>query len=136
MNCYYSASSPRPVFCRFVQPVRFCYLSLKQWVVQFDNEKCYLSNYVLLMCTLAQPYTYPYSNALYISLLIIPCIIYYVTNKETLTLPLTYSNYMLYSQLWIDGIQLLETNDTFFFYLLDCVLLTSTPTPTLNLPLQ
>ncbi len=27
------------------------YLPLKQWVVQFDNEKCYLSNYVLLMCT-------------------------------------------------------------------------------------
>ncbi len=32
-------------------PVRFCYLPLKQWVVQFDNKKCYLSNYVLLMCT-------------------------------------------------------------------------------------
>ncbi len=27
------------------------YLPLKQWVVQFDNEKCYLLNYVLLMCT-------------------------------------------------------------------------------------
>ncbi len=33
-------------------PVRFSYLPLKQWVVQFDNEKCYLFNYVLLMCTL------------------------------------------------------------------------------------
>ncbi len=30
--------------------VRFRYLPLKQWVVQFDNEKCYLLNYVLLMC--------------------------------------------------------------------------------------
>ncbi len=28
-------------------PVRFCYLPLKQWEVQFDNEKCYLLNYVL-----------------------------------------------------------------------------------------
>ncbi len=32
-------------------PVRFSYLPLKQWVVQFDNEKCYLLNYILLMCT-------------------------------------------------------------------------------------
>ncbi len=32
-------------------PVRFCYLPLKQWEVQFDNKKCYLSNDVLLMCT-------------------------------------------------------------------------------------
>ncbi len=32
-------------------PIRFSYLPLKQWVVQFDNEKCYLLNYVLLMCT-------------------------------------------------------------------------------------
>ncbi len=31
--------------------VRFCYLPLKQWVVQFDNEKLYWLNYVLLMCT-------------------------------------------------------------------------------------
>ncbi len=28
----------------------FAYLPLKQWV-QFDNEKFYLLNYVLLMCT-------------------------------------------------------------------------------------
>ncbi len=31
-------------------PVRLCYLPLKQWVVRFDNEKCYLLNSVLLMC--------------------------------------------------------------------------------------
>ncbi len=30
-------------------PIRFCYLPLKQWEVQFDNEKCYLLNYVLWM---------------------------------------------------------------------------------------
>ncbi len=31
--------------------VRFCYLPLKQWVVQFNNKKCYLLNYDLLMST-------------------------------------------------------------------------------------
>ncbi len=81
-------------------PVKFSYLPIKQWVVQF--EKCCLSNYVLLMCT-------PTTN---------------------LNLPLqlcTYSNYMLYSR---------KPTINIFFYLLDCVLLTSKPTPTLNLPLQ
>ncbi len=43
--------------------VDLCYLTLKQWVVQFNNEKCYLLNYVLLIVHLPQPYTYPYSNA-------------------------------------------------------------------------
>ncbi len=32
-------------------PVRFSYLPLKQWVVQFDNEKYYQLNYILLICT-------------------------------------------------------------------------------------
>ncbi len=32
-------------------PVRFCYLPLKQWVVQFNNKIFYRLNYVLLMCT-------------------------------------------------------------------------------------
>ncbi len=62
-------------------PVRFCYLPLKQKVVQFDNEKCYLLNYDLLMST---PTT-------------------------TLNLPLQQckcSNYLLYS---LEGIQLPET---------------------------
>ncbi len=31
--------------------VDLSYLPLKQWVVQFDNEKYYLLNYILLICT-------------------------------------------------------------------------------------
>ncbi len=50
---------------------------------------------------------------------------------------LIYSNYMLYSWLWIEGIHLVpETNNKYILYLLDCVLLRYTPTPTLNLPLE
>ncbi len=45
-------------------PVRFCYLPLKQWVVQFDNEKCYLLDCVLLTSTPTQtPKLTPYCNA-------------------------------------------------------------------------
>ncbi len=91
-------------------PVRFCYLPLKQWVVLFDNEKCNLLNCFINV------YTY---------------------HNPTPTLTVMHSNYVLYPLLWIEGIHLVPvTNNKYFFYLLDCVLLTSTPTPTLNLPLQ
>ncbi len=40
----------------------------------------FISFFILLHCPLSGP------DLMYISLLIIPCIIYYVTNKETLTL--------------------------------------------------
>ncbi len=44
-----------------------------------------LYNFYSLHCPLSGP------DLIYISLLIIPCIIYHVTNKETLTLTLIYS---------------------------------------------
>ncbi len=72
-----------------IEELRFGNLPLKQRVVQFDNEKCYLLNYVLLMCT---PTT-------------------------TLNLSLEecrYSKYVLYSRWWIEGIQLPETNNKYF----------------------
>ncbi len=41
----------------------------------------FISFFIILHCPLSGP------DLMYISHLIIPCIIYYVTNKETLTLP-------------------------------------------------
>ncbi len=42
--------------------------------------------------------------------------------------------YIYYSRLWLEGIQLQPETNNKQMFLLDCVLLTSTPTPTLNLP--
>ncbi len=39
-NAYVTVDILDQVFCLFVLPVRFCYHPLKQWVAQFDNEKC------------------------------------------------------------------------------------------------
>ncbi len=43
--------------------------------------------FILLHCPLSGP------DLIYISLLIIPCIIYYVTNKETLNLDMGFNNW-------------------------------------------
>ncbi len=45
-------------------PVRFCYLQLKQQVVQFNKEKCYLSNYGL---NLNLPLGWWYTGQLFLS---------------------------------------------------------------------
>ncbi len=42
--------------------------------------------------------------------------------------------YVMQTRLWPEGIQL-RPEMQLIFYLLNCVLLTSTPTPTLNFPL-
>ncbi len=58
--------------------------------------------FILLHCPLSEP------DLIYISLLIIPCIMYYVTNKETLNLePFDYPQYQ---SSWQSGGEPLITN--------------------------
>ncbi len=51
LNTWLGLLLPGLVFYRFVLPCQILLPPIKTVVVQFDNEKCYLSNYVLLKFT-------------------------------------------------------------------------------------
>ncbi len=88
---YYYLLSPTILFlhillcCTFYSIAHFNLISLFYHI--YALVLCYfyiIFIFILLHCPLSGPYL------IYISLLIIPCIIYYVTNKETLNLKLTF----------------------------------------------
>ncbi len=68
------------LFCTFYSIAHFIRISLFFTIYMLLCCVTFISLFMLLHCPLSGP------DLMYISLLIIPCIIYYVTNKETLNL--------------------------------------------------
>ncbi len=81
------------VFCTFYSIAHFTLISLFFYHI-YALVLCYfyiIIIFILLHCPLSGP------DLIYISLLIIPCIIYYVTNKETLNLELAKCRQLVHS---------------------------------------
>ncbi len=83
---YYYLLSPNILFLHILFVVHFYSIAhFTFFTYIYALVLCYFYNFyfILLHCPLSGP------DLIYISLLIIPCIIYYVTNKETLNLGCT-----------------------------------------------
>ncbi len=73
------------LFCTFLYSITLFTLYFFFFTYIYALVWCYfLYNFYSLHCPLSGP------DSIYISLLIIPCIIYHVTNKETLKYPFPY----------------------------------------------